>query len=98
MGLEPAVKPIQVASMDDALRAGLWNTFDVAIVSTLRSGWEWEGRQSRNRPNNGLLENLWMNFFKKDVSTLPFYADSALQIVHAWFFDKGTPWNKVYDF
>jgi len=100
LGLEPATRQIQKNSMDQALRNGLWNTFDMVILAELKNLWECgEESLSRNPPNAGLFVNLWMNFFKFPLSSLPPYADSALKEVHDWFHNKETtPWNKVYDF
>jgi hypothetical protein len=100
VGLEPAVRRIQKDSMDDALRASLWNAFDMLILAELKPGWECGERAlSRTPPNAALFVRLWMYFYRWPLTTLPQYADSALEAVRAWFFDKtNTPWNRVYDF
>ncbi len=99
VGLEPGVRPIQKDSMDKALRNSLWNVFDMIILDTLRQQWPVGGLHSRNRPNAALFVRLWMYFYKRPLSTLPEYADSAAEMVHDWYYDmKGTAWNKVYDF
>jgi hypothetical protein len=99
-GLEPAVRPLQKDSMDDALRNSLWNAFEMVIVAELRSGWEYgESALSKSPPNAALFVSLWMYFYRWSLSTLPLYADSALGTVRGWFYDTANaPWNKVYDF
>jgi hypothetical protein len=100
VGVEPAVRPIQKDSMDDALRNSVWNAFDMLIVAELRPGWEWrEEALSRNPPNAALFVSLWMNFYRWPLTSLPLHTDSALEAVRAWYVDEAkAPWNKVYDF
>jgi hypothetical protein len=101
MGLEPGVMPIQKDSMDEALRNSLWNEFDRLILEDLKcqqeGGFE-DDQLSRYLPNAALFVRLWVYFFKWPLSTLPDRAFLAAEIVHRWYFDRNTPWNKVYDF
>ncbi len=99
VGVEPAVRPIQKDSMDQALRNSLWNEFDRIILEDLRGQWiSASYSQSRYPPNAALFNRLWVYFFKWPLSTLPDLAYLAEQTVHTWYFHANTPWNKVYDF
>jgi AbiJ N-terminal domain 4 len=101
MGLEPAVKPFQKDSMDGYLRNGLWNVFDLHILPYFRREWV-PGSDfiySRTNPNPLLFVNLWKDFFRWPLPTLPQWAQEALGTIHTWFYNpESAPWNRVYDF
>jgi hypothetical protein len=101
MGLEPAVKPIQDRSMDDALRNSLWNAFDLVFLEDSRRRWDWVGpeTESRNPPNEAIFVSLWMDFFKWQLPTLPKLAIHAANEVQRWFSSSiAAPWDRIYQF
>jgi hypothetical protein len=99
MGLEPATKPFQKNSMDTALRASLWNAFELMILSPLMAEWQRRRTASRDGLSRQLLVPLWIQFYKFPLSTLPAEAPVAMDGVRARFFNESdTPWNKVYEF
>jgi AbiJ N-terminal domain 4 len=95
-GIE-AAKALQIESMDWDLRNSLWNVFHLFVVNTILA---------RRRFHPGLHESefsdlfhhLWIHFFKWPLNTLPDETVAALEIVHNWYFDDKTPWNRIYDF
>lgn len=91
-GLKPLKTIVQVDSIDDDLRNGLWNALQVFYWGTASSGY----RVSRFPRLSLLLHFVWRDFFKEPVDTIPELWDTAYLHVRNWFFKSD--WNEVYDF
>jgi hypothetical protein len=92
-GLKSVKSILQVDSMDEDLRNGLWNALEVFYwgkASRLAY------RVSDLRGLDLLLHFIWRDFFKKPVDEIPELWLRARTILRNWFFDS--PWNEVYDF
>jgi hypothetical protein len=99
MGLEPAAKPFQIESMDDNLRVGLWNVFDLLVLTPLSARRVFDQPNSRDAVHRPLFIPLWLNFFKSRLDELAMFPILAMEQVRNWFFQAGgVPWHKVYDF
>jgi hypothetical protein len=85
---------MQVDSMDDDLRVGLWNALDVFYWSKYNP---YLGGRTKEQPSLSLLLHfLWRDYFKNTVDTIPSNWNNALSEVRSYFF--GCNWFVVYDF
>lgn len=91
MGIKPISEVVQLESMDEELRNGLWNALDRILFKTSHFD------ESR------FTENLWWHFFKKPVDSRPIEHNGfgvtyqkVWQEIRGHFF--GCEWNEVYDF
>jgi len=82
-GFEPVRQALQVESMDQVLRNGLWNSYSIFLVPELQY-----------QENEQINLNLWLEFFKKRIDDRQ-YGNIDNYIEH-WFFDIS--WYKIYDF
>lgn len=94
-GLKPVKSAIQIDSMDDALRNGLWNALGEAfwgIAPELQPYY----RSIDNLDIEPLVRALWRDFYKEAIDTL---ADSW-ETVYKGLRDRfySCSWNEVYDF
>ncbi len=82
---------MQVDSMDDGLRNGLWNALDLCY---------WERHKgtalSIDDELRVFLYRLWHNYFKVPIDTLRDLFSSNCQTIREYFF--GCEWYEVYDF
>ncbi len=88
---EPVKKEMQFESMDDHLRAGLWNVFYKEIFYGYSEAYVFE-----NARVYSLFEDIWANFFKYHLDNVPEDADYALEKIKQGFF--GLAWTGAYDF
>lgn len=93
MGFEPVKSVIQADGINDELRHSIWNVLDLHI-------WTSRGFQ-QSLPRTGpkirpFSQNLWFNYFKKPLDTIPEYSFEIMRTIRAHFYDA--PWYKVYDF
>ncbi|PEU28635.1 AbiJ-NTD4 domain-containing protein [Bacillus wiedmannii] len=100
MGFVPVKQLIQIDSMNEPLRNGLWNSFYIFI-------WRPEYRKHKN-PNssvtredglknlNTLAAALWYDFFKLSLSKIPATLDDFLTYVEKQYL--ASEWYQVYDF
>lgn len=91
-GLKPIPEIIQINSMNAELRNGLWNTLDSLLWST-------SGFMFSRSGHNGMYwfsRNLWANYFKKPIDTLPSNSSNILPLIRTYYF--ASSWNEVYDF
>lgn len=83
---------IQVDSMDEDLRNGLWNVFSIVLLDKIDNG------SQRTELYTFFIKSLWLNFFKKPVDSIrvgSMYSASPKEILRDWFFKE--PWFLVYD-
>ncbi|HUW46252.1 MAG TPA: hypothetical protein VMW50_10725 [Dehalococcoidia bacterium] len=91
-GFEPVKDTIQLNDMDDALRTGLWNALTIVF-------WPEAPNYNRVKSHNqlyALFAELWVDYFKKPLDTLPYEWSRALKEVREYFFKY--PWYCVYNF
>ncbi len=99
-GLKPVKSVMQVDSMDEDLRNGLWNVLIASYWDRVKPQLDMEGYYrwdlSSNREMEKLVWSLQINYFKKPVDEM---GDKWLTIrnqLRDYFFR--CPWNEVYDF
>ena len=88
IGVKPLKTILQLDSMDDDLRNGLWNVcYDLVFKRFLHE--YFNSREDRT------LALLWRHFFKLPVDDMPYGAD-IVKYLKRFFFES--TWNEVYDF
>jgi len=94
--LKPVKSVIQVNSMDEDLRNGLWNALTVNYWSSMKP-MKFGGMFLSNDRNIEVLCNLlWLSYFKKPLDTLSREWDNVLYEIRKYFFS--CEWSEVYDF
>lgn len=89
-GLVSAKKIIQIESIDTELKNGLWNIFDFSyFIEVQKTYWE-------DSLNKGLILQIWHNFWKKTIDSIPIRTNSVKKEIKSWFFNAN--WYEIYDF
>jgi len=92
-GLKPPKVVLQLSSMDDDLRNGLWNACELAIlhrVANVKRYVDLDPFVSR------FLRDLWANFRKQPTDTIPPEGLQAYNLIREFYFRA--EWFEVYDF
>jgi len=98
MGITPLEKAIQLESIDQDLRHGLWNFLHVSYwISS-----EFYGQ------GDMLMQKLWFHFFKLPIDTCPSFVEydyhgnkissCGFSVCRKFMLSDASPWWKVYDF
>ena len=90
-GLKPVKSVMQVDSMDDDLRNGLWNCFYSYYNSHLKLAVHTLTIQD----DNSLSEVIWKDFFKLPIDTMPQDVHERYDSIRECFFK--CQWQEVYD-
>lgn len=82
---------IQLDSMDDELKNGLWNILTILVIDPLQAKHSLEYSEYKD-----LIEQLWFSFFKEPVDQMPKYTESIAQQIRRRFYK----WDylEIYDF
>jgi len=91
-GLKPVKTIIQIDGVDTDLKTRLWNCIDIFV-------WRREIRSTSlkfEKDLRSLVIQLWRNFFKRPLDTIPDFTLNVYEEVRAWFID--CDWFEVYDF
>lgn len=95
-GITPLKKEFQRESMDIELRNRLWSALKVTV-------WDKYSEVAHGEKLiNGILDAIWLNYFKLPIDTRPIFFDgyaqerSAYGKCRKYFFDAN--WYEVYDF
>lgn len=90
-GFESSLKKIQIDSIDEELKNGIWNIFSEYFLATL---------VNRYTNLSDLEEHysfaLWHSFFKKTIDSIPRHNNLIKEEIKKWFFK--TDWYKIYNF
>ena len=92
IGLRPIKSIIQKDSMDEDLRNGLWNAFQVAVLDVLDGHCDWIS----GSPYEQLFRKLWSDFFKYPLDTLNDHWKTTRERIRKGYFE--VKWYDVYDF
>ncbi|WP_435263036.1 AbiJ-NTD4 domain-containing protein [Tenacibaculum sp. nBUS_03] len=90
IGVIKAKDTIQLDYIDNDLRNGLWNGFQIYYLDNVNQQWIY------NSYYNEFLRNLWHNFFKLPLDTLDSRTAEIKAQIREWFFNW--EWFEVYDF
>lgn len=93
MGIKPIKSKIQINSMDNELRSGLWNC--LTFIYWENAGDTGFGGYSSKMKS--LIEGIWLHHFKQPIDEIPFKWFDVYQILRKFFFDVAS-WDEVYDF
>jgi len=92
-GYKPIKSAIQVESMDDDLRIGLWNALTIYYWDQVKSEYI---SSFGNEEIRILLSMLWQNYFKWPIDTLQNTFTPNHRVIREHFFSF--KWYEVYDF
>jgi len=91
IGKAPATKQLQLESMDDDLRNGLWNVAKIYFIDLLSKG-DFIGTNEFNK----FCINLWNNLLKYPIDTIPSDDYYAEEVIRNYFFV--CEWHEAYSF
>lgn len=91
MGLKPVAKDIQIDSIDQDLKNGLWNIFKMNLLDKLS-----KSKYSGQSDFQAFCALLWHIYFKKPIDEIPSYDYECEKIIRDKFFEYS--WDEVYDF
>ncbi len=95
-GLKPVKSVMQVDSMDEGLRNGLWNFLDLCYLSLVKPDDFGFHNLSAYPKMDTLFKRLWHSYFKWPLDTLNDHWPNTYQQIRTIFFNS--KWNEVYDF
>ncbi len=97
-GHKPVRVGIQIESIDEPLRNGLWSLLKLHIWDSAESSsYEYGRFLSGNKFHKILCESLWLHYFKEPLDQLSNNIDeTVLPYLRKYFFNCS--WNEVYDF
>jgi hypothetical protein len=93
MGLKPMSKEIQIDSIDNELRNGLWNIFKLHLLDMLTN------QRNALRKNSEFLAfciNIWDKHYKLKIDDIPYDNYDCTVFIREKFFNYD--WHEVYDF
>ena len=91
-GLKPVKSVMQIDSMDDNLRNGLWNALTMYYWDNIHV----YDRRISGDDNIKLFRALWLNYFKLPIDTIDLSWNKMYGFLRGNFFEY--EWNEVYDF
>jgi hypothetical protein len=91
IGVKPSKSVLQLDSMDDELRNGLWNVCYSRCLARLATA------THAIHSEDYLCTPLWRDFFKLPVDEVPGYGSQVLKFIKSFYFDKAD-WATIYDF
>lgn len=89
IGVKPVKTVMQIDSMDDELRNGLWNCLAINY-------WRKVSSYNYDKEMQHLIQSLWFNYFKRPIDTISYDWTKILLEIRIYFFEAD--WNEVYDF
>lgn len=96
MGMTPVKQTVQLRSMDQDLRNGLWSVFVTHVLDPDTQARAVTGSYSVNASFFWLYRVLWFDFFKTPVDLIPQFGRDTHKTIRAWYFEA--KWYQVYDF
>lgn len=91
-GFKPVKSVMQIDSMDDDLRNGLWNALTIFYWNKI---YVYDG-YIKGDDNINLFRVLWLDYFKLPIDTLSLEWNKMYKFLREHFFEY--KWNEVYDF
>ena len=101
-GIKPIKKEFQRESVDEELKNRLWSAIKVIVWDKWQPANFYDGYNATSIVVNGLLDRIWLNYFKLSLDTRPVLhtnnssESSAYGFLRKYFFSA--EWNEVYDF
>lgn len=91
-GLTPYKKEIQLNSIDDELKNGLWNIYRISFLEEIGKLYE---HTDDAYASAYYCYNLWHNFFKKKVEEIPYHYMDTIKKLGEYFYS--CEWFRIYD-
>jgi len=92
IGQTPLTKKLQIESIDEELKNGLWNIYDIFILNGISTEYSY---QWGVEPSTFFSRCLWLNYFKKPVDRIPNYFSGVRSYIREYFFSCS--WFQIYD-
>lgn len=89
-GIIKAKDTIQLEYIDEELKNGLYNAFQIFYLDEINQKWISQTRYDT------FLKNLWHNFFKLPLDTLDNWAQTTKAQLRDWYFNW--EWYEIFDF
>lgn len=90
IGKRPVKSTVQVDSMDQDLRNGLWNAFQICVGEKIPA------LLSHSQAYESFFSTLWHSFYKAPIDDMPQFGSQVISGVRKWFFKAN--YLQVYDF
>lgn len=90
IGKVPAIKQLQIDSLDDDLKNGLWNGIKLLILNNLS-----KDNRYHDSKFNVFCSNLWHHHYKLPIDTIPQYDSQSEKYIRERFYQG--QWYEVYD-
>jgi hypothetical protein len=90
IGKKPVAKQIQNDNIDNDLRIGIWNIINILVFPKLFEP------NCRNKVKEQFTNNLWHNFYKLPIDTIPELDYQIKDFIREYFY-RGE-WYEIYDF
>src|SRR5439155_8084772 len=93
MGFNPVKSSIQIDSMDEALRVGIWNSLATIVWKYMKT----DKDVLEGEPSKQLIDAIWVEFLKQTFDTSPGQYLSVAPGYINKFYSK-FEWYEIYDF
>jgi hypothetical protein len=94
-GITPTSRPIQVDTMDEYLRNGLWNGVKLHLLDAQSKSGRY-GYSEGSSQFNDLCQIIWHHYYKLTIDSIPDNPYKCESIIRERFFRS--KWYEVYDF
>ncbi|AWL09712.1 hypothetical protein G9H64_12885 [Aquirufa nivalisilvae] len=91
LGKASSVKQLQIDSIDDDLKNGLWNAITIFIINNHIEA----NNLGHYNQFDDLCKNMWHNFYKLPIDTIPHYDSLKTKFIRDSFFQGD--WLNVYE-
>jgi hypothetical protein len=97
LGITPLLKDIQLETIDQDLKNGLWNIYDIALFSHVFPISEFTTVYGIdfNEVQRAYIYSLWHDFFKWVLDTTPQNRENLRAIIKEWYFK--VKWYDIYN-
>jgi AbiJ N-terminal domain 4 len=92
IGKTQLIKEIQLESIDDDLKNGLWNIYHLFILEIIEKK---DTNMRQKNPVNSFSYSLWHDYFKRPIDTMPEHFFQVCNIIRHYFFS--CEWHQLYD-
>lgn len=93
-GIQSVEVPIQIESIDNGLRNGLWTAVSLCFLDNVHVHYS-DGRIDRCS-HEFVFKRLWHHYFKKPIDECPYYLEKLVSYIRDYFFQ--CEWYEIYDF
>lgn len=96
IGITHSSKTIQLDSVDEELKNGLWNIYKT-FFSTPLNDILYTRSYELNEAELYYINSLWHSFFKLPIDSAPNSPDNLREYLRRWYF-ANAKWYEIYDF